>query len=82
MSLLIKDHKKWDPNSNDPLPSRPVISGNNGLNRHLSEFLSLILEPIAMETDGLEIDSSNEMLSKIDELNKIISDDPSLIVFN
>ena len=30
MSLLIKDHKNWSQESNGPVPSRPVIFGNNG----------------------------------------------------
>ena len=70
MNLLIKDHKKnWSPGSSDPPPSRPVISGNAGLNCHLSEIISLLIEPVAMESKGFEIDSTNEMLSKIDSLN-------------
>ena len=43
MSLLIKDHKKWSLGSSDPIPSRPVISGNNGLNCHMSEIISHII---------------------------------------
>jgi len=30
MSLLIKDHKKWNQESNEPVPSRPVVSGEQG----------------------------------------------------
>ena len=73
MNLLIKDHKSWSPDSSDPPPSRPVISGNAGLNCHLSEIISLLIEPVAMESKGFEIDSTNEMLSKIDNLNSKIA---------
>ena len=40
MTLLVKDHKKWIPNAKEFPPSRPVISGNNGLNCHLSELVT------------------------------------------
>ena len=70
MSLLLKDHKKWVCGSDGPIPSRPVISGNNGLNCHLSELVSAIIDPVASEMDGREIDSTDDMLSKINELNE------------
>ena len=70
MVLLIKDHKAWSPESNSPPPSRPVISGNCGLNCHLSELISHVLEPITRESPGPEIDSTTEMLSKIDMFNE------------
>ena len=44
--LLIKDHKGWSYEEGTPPPSRPVCSGNRGYNRHISEILSLILEPL------------------------------------
>ena len=66
MHLLIKDHKNWSKDSGTPPPSRPVISGNSGLNRHLSEMISLVIEPVANEAEGFEVDSTNEMLAKID----------------
>ena len=55
MILLIKDHKSWVPNFNEPPPSRPVVAGNCGLNSHLSELVSHIIEPITMESPGCEI---------------------------
>ena len=39
MVLLIKDHKKWSADLGKPPPSRPVVSGNTGLNCHLLELL-------------------------------------------
>ena len=47
LTLLIKDHKIWSVDSGDPPPSRPVVGGNVGGNRPLSEFTSLVLEPVA-----------------------------------
>ena len=55
--------------SGKPSPSRPVVSGNTGLNCHLSELLSQILEPINSESSGAEIDSTCEMLKRIEDLN-------------
>ena len=52
MSLLIKDHKSWRQDSDDPVPSRPVVSGNRGVNTHLSEILSELLEPLVLEMGG------------------------------
>ena len=73
MVLLIKDHKKWSNSSNLPPPSRPVVSGNMGLNCHLSEMLSSILEPITSDANGSEIDSTTEMLARIKSLNSKMS---------
>ena len=71
MVLLIKDHKKWSNSSNSPPPSRPVV--NMGLNCHLSEMLSSILEPITSDANGSEIDSTTEMLARIESLNSKFS---------
>ena len=73
MSLLIKDHKQWSPQSETVVPSRPVISGNTGLNCHLSELISHLIEPTAYEHSGNEINSTDDMLSKIENLNKKLS---------
>ena len=69
MSLLIKDHKKWSIESGDPFPSRPVISGNNGLNCHISEIISQIIEPVAFVANGSDIDSTDDLLAKVEKLN-------------
>ena len=51
-------------------PTRPVASGNAGMNLHLSEIVSKILTPIANHFDGgIETISGEDILSKIDELN-------------
>ena len=72
MVLLVKDHKKWDENSNKPIPSRPVVSGSRGINTHLSEFLSEILEPITHEMGSAEVCSTEETLAHFDDINSRI----------
>jgi hypothetical protein len=47
MTLLIKDHKTWSVNSGESPPSRSVMGGNIGGNTAISEFVSLVLEPVA-----------------------------------
>ena len=72
MVLLIKDHKKWSPDSKDPVPSRPVVSGSRGINTHLSEWISEIMEPVAAEMKSAEVCSTEEVLAKFDKLNSDI----------
>ena len=63
MTLLIKDHKTWS-----IVPkTRSVMGGNEGGNSRISEFISLVLEPVAREEDGnMEI---NGLLADIVDLN-------------
>ena len=71
MVCLIKDHKGWSYSESTPVPpSRPVIGGNVGINRGLSELLSLLIEPVTSMLGGDAIESTGDMLSKIDEINK------------
>ena len=72
MALLVKDHKTWRLDSDTPVPSRPVVSGNRGINTHLSELISEILEPMVLEMGGGEVASTEEALHAIDEVNKKI----------
>ena len=73
MTLLIKDHKStWSVilETEDTLPSRSVMGGNVGGNRGISEFLSLVLEPVAKEMKGsMEIDATSGLLSDIEKVN-------------
>ena len=78
MVLLVKDHKCWNPESKDPVPTRPVMSGNKGINSHLSEWLSEILEPIALNMASAEVNSTEEVLAKIDELNSCLDQEQTL----
>ena len=68
--LLVKDHKGWSPEDGTPPPSRPVCSGNRGFSRHISELLSLILEPLGHAAGGSDIDSTGGLLAKIKDLNE------------
>ena len=73
--LLIKDHKSWSEEDGTPPPSRPICSGNVGFNRHISELLSMILEPLGHALGGADIDSTGGLLSKITELNTKLESD-------
>ena len=73
MYLLFKDHKMWCQDSNKPVPSRPVVSGNQTYNVHLSELLSEVLEPVAKEMNGAEIASTEDALHKLEFMNEWIA---------
>ena len=66
MTLLIKDHKTWS-----MVPkTRSVMGGNEGGNCGISEFLSLVLEPVAGEQgNSMEISATNGLLADIADLN-------------
>ena len=71
LTCLVKDHKGWVYSEETPIPpSRPVISGNVGINRSLSELLSLVIEPITADMGGDAIESTSDMLNKIEEINQ------------
>ena len=76
MSLLVKDHKMWLESSKKPIPMRPVLSGNNRLNTHLSELVSELLEPISIRLNGGEINSKEEAAFQIMEINRMIRNIP------
>ena len=80
MILLCKDHKIWD--GNGPVPTRPVVSGNKGLNTHLSELLSEILEPVSFSIGGGEIASTEEALSRIEHINNTVLKHEDLSALN
>ena len=80
MILLCKDHKKWD--GKGPVPTRPVFSGNKGLNTHLSELLSEILEPVSFSIGGGEIASTEEALSRIEHVNNTVLKHEDLSALN
>ena len=76
MKILIKDHKEWSYKSNKVLLSRPVFDGRGGFNTHLSELLSQILEPVALEMKGAEIESTEELFEAFEDMNRKIKTDP------
>ena len=82
MALLVKDHKLWSPDSCTPVPSCPVVSGNRGVNTHLSELISEMLEPLVLEMGGGEIASTEEALHAITVVNeKIVGSNTDWIMF-
>ena len=62
----VKAHKVWS-----LIPkTRSVMGGNDGANYGISEFLSLVLEPVAKEQDDkMEISATNDLLADISDLN-------------
>ena len=68
MTLLIKDHKTWS--VGDPPPSRSVMAGNKGGNTNISEYLSIMLEPVAADQESMEKNSTDGFLSDIVKLNE------------
>ena len=69
--LLFKDHKGWSWKKGTAPPTRPVASGSVGMNLHLSEMVSQVLEPLANSwVGGLETISCEDMLSRFDKLNE------------
>ena len=72
MKILLKDHKQWSPESGASIPQRPVVSGRAGFNTHLSEVLSQVLEPVALEMSGAEISSTEELLERVEAVNNNI----------
>ena len=69
--LLFKDHKGWSLAKGPVPPTRPVASGNRGMNMHLSEILSEILEPIADEAKNTcEVISTEDMVAKMLRVDK------------
>ena len=69
--LLFKDHKLWESSRGTAPPSRPVMGGNSGMNTHLSEILSWLLEPLATAMIGRssEVISGEDLKNKMDSLN-------------
>ena len=52
ISLLFKDHKGWKSGSSEVLPTRHVAGGHKGMNMHLSEIVSDLLEPLVGTLPG------------------------------
>ena len=69
--LLFKDHKLWESSRGTPPPTRPVMGGNSGMNTHLSEILSWLLETLATSMIGKssEVISGEDLKNKMDALN-------------
>ena len=71
MVVLIKNHKSWTIDSEEALPSRSVMNGNMGMNSPISEFISMVMEPIANEDkNNMEINSTDGLIADIKKTNK------------
>ena len=83
LDMLYKDHKNWTPAVGEFPPFRPVALSNKGINIHLSELFSMIIEPVSSAWIGtMEVNSTDDLLSKADrfnaraELNKDVQAEP------
>jgi hypothetical protein len=71
MTLMIKDHKTWSLEDGESPPSRSIMNGKIGMNNNMSEFVSLILEPIANEDKkNMETNATDGLISDIERVNK------------
>ena len=70
MYLTYKDHKGWKGEDNSAPPTRPIAGGNCGMNIHISEVLSEIIEPMVDAYEGgQEIISTEDCKARIEILN-------------
>ena len=67
MSDRVKDHKPVQPDGTPK--TRAVVSSQNGMNFHLSNLVSQILEPLADDVGKHEGISSEDLLANIDDIN-------------
>ena len=71
MYLTFKDHKGWTGEDNSPPPTRPIAGGNTGMNIHLSEVISELIEPLVDRyVDGNEIISTEDLKARIEIINE------------
>ena len=71
MYLTYKDHKGWSGDDGTPPPTRPIAGGNTGMNLHISEILSEIIEPMVDKYEGGdEVISTEDMKARIEILNE------------
>ena len=71
LSLLYKDHKGWSNEMGTLPPTRPVVGGHMGMNLHLSEVVSDLVEPLVDKyLNGRESISTEDMISKFVKMNE------------
>ena len=74
MYLLVKDHKLVE--KGGEIPTRPVVSANEGIGTSLSTILSEFLEPLADSLeDRMEVISTEDYLNRLTECNKKIEEE-------
>ena len=72
--LLYKDHKGWSRDKGGIPPTRHVAGGNRGMNLHMSEMVSDILEPmVGRVTGGREIISTEDGLANMEDISSNLS---------
>ena len=72
MTIMIKDHKSLSLDSEEPPPSRSIMNGKLGMNMNMSEFISLVMEPIANEDkDNLETNFTDGLIADIKGINRL-----------
>ena len=70
LSLLYKDHKGWNSGMGTVPPTRPVAGGHMGMNLHLSEVVSDLIEPLVDKYEGgKECISTEDMIAKVVDMN-------------
>ena len=70
LSLLFKDHKGWHKELGTTPPTRPVAGGHLGMNLHLSEVISDLVEPLVDKyMGGRECISTEDMIAKLEGNN-------------
>ena len=71
MYLTFKDHKGWSIKDGTVPPTRPIAGGNTGMNIHISEVVSEMVEPMVdAYEDGNEVISTEEFKAKVEILNE------------
>ena len=70
MSLLLKDHKDVF-----PIPTRAVVSGNEGIGSSFSNIMSEILEPLADTLESSEKISTEDFIHAVEECNDKLAEE-------
>ena len=71
LSLLYKDRKGWTSDMGTCPPTRAVAGGHLGMNLHLSEVVSDLVEPLVDKyVGGRENISTEDLIARVDSLNE------------
>ena len=69
LSLLYKDHKRWNCDKGGNPQTRPVAGGHLGMNLHISVIISEIVEPLVYTFDGgPEVISTEDLIARVEDL--------------
>ena len=68
--LLYKDHEGWSQEQGGVPPTRHVAGGNRGINLHMSEIVSDLLEPmVGRVVGGCEVISTEDTLARLEDVS-------------